>query len=76
MPMSLPYALASETTIHPANKKHVLDGFGDDWRDLEGAPKLSLSKERNFSSRMTTNICLFWLAYPTPPISHCRMIGW
>ena len=31
---SLPFALASETTIHPANKKVVLDGFGDDWRDL------------------------------------------
>ena len=58
-PVIMPTSLSlggKQTTIHPANKKVVLDGFGDDWRDLEGAPKLEPFKGANFSSRMTTNI--------------------
>ena len=74
---SLPFALASETTIHPANKKVVLDGFGDDWRDLEGAPKLEPFKGAQLQLSHDHKHLLILASVPNPshqPLPHDRMV--
>ena len=72
-----PWALDAETMIPPANNKVILDGFGDEWENLEGSPSLSPIKGAQLQLSHDHKHLLILASVPNSshqPFPHDRMV--